>query len=248
MKLVFFGLLAYMVGWVSAYGSYGAYERMFFYYAYLIDADLNDGKPQKIARGCRSKRGGGQCSFNEFIEYISEIKGGTPSITTSPRPVVDATADLLVQGGYTGAYNQDKISAGVGTGSGTIPKLFDQVSAFIGGNLEGGKLESAKENLGAARVAMQRVQFLRSYENSKALKAWLEGRGVTVSTKTKILNDGKNEQYEFVDVSTTDRKNGGSGVAGLVENFYNQDPSHRNNVVSSFNSLAKIGGCTRKGG
>lgn len=126
MKLILLGLLAYTVGLVSAYGSYGAYERMFFYYAYLIDADLNDGTPKKIAPDC--KKNGGKCSFNEFIGYINDIKGNPPSITTNPTPPVDATADSLVQGSYTGEYNQDKISPGVGTGSGKIPALFTQVS------------------------------------------------------------------------------------------------------------------------
>lgn len=95
---------------------------------------------------------------------------------------------------------------------------------------------------------MQRVQFLRSYENSRALKTWLEKSGVAVSTNTKTLNDGKNDEYEFVDTATTERRNRAQDVAGLIESFYKDDPSHRYNVVASFESLAKIGGCTRKGG
>ncbi len=127
MKVTLFGLLAYGVGLVSAYGSYGAYERMYFYYAYTIDAELNgNGGKLKIAPGCKK---GGVCSFDEFVGYINNLDK-TPSITKEKHPPVDATADKLVSKQLTGEYNQDKILPGTGTGSGKIPVLFDKVSWF----------------------------------------------------------------------------------------------------------------------
>lgn len=76
MKLLF--LLTAFLGYTSAYGDVGAYERLLYYYAYRVDAQINGGTPVKFATGCRKVEGSGKskiCSFNEFNKFIFKANG-----------------------------------------------------------------------------------------------------------------------------------------------------------------------------
>jgi hypothetical protein len=57
-------------GWASAFGTVGIYERVYYYYAYLLDAELN-GTPTSVAPGCsKGSSTKGLCSFNQFNQWI----------------------------------------------------------------------------------------------------------------------------------------------------------------------------------
>ncbi len=97
-----------------------------------------------------------------------------------------------------------------------------------------------------ARAAIQRVEFLRGFEQSKAMKADLEKSGIKVATKTKQLTDGKGVNYEFVDVAETKKNNPGKKVGDLITKFRKDDPSHDNNVLAAARARGNLGGCPKR--
>lgn len=91
---------------------------MFYYYGYMIDADVN-GQPKKVAPSCKQT---GKCTFNEFIKYINDLSKPV-SVTSDELPEVHTTAQKLDTLQLTGAYKVGKIWPKAST----IPALFDQV-------------------------------------------------------------------------------------------------------------------------
>ncbi|OAA61500.1 hypothetical protein ISF_05579 [Cordyceps fumosorosea ARSEF 2679] len=77
----------------AGYALPGAYERLYFYYAYRLD-HLTSEKPI-IAVGCKGKDGG-LCGLNEFMEYISKKKV-TASVTNDLHPEIEATAQKIFE-------------------------------------------------------------------------------------------------------------------------------------------------------
>src|ERR1700761_5535317 len=106
MKVALLFPLASIIVHVLSYDLYGGYERMYLYYAYLIDGQKNDGVPRKIAPHCARymEARSGMCNFNQFIQYINDRKHPI-SIDDSRMPDVDRTANALVDAGdLTGEY------------------------------------------------------------------------------------------------------------------------------------------------
>ena len=52
---------------VAAFGDAGAYERLWYYYAYTLDTARN-----KVAPQCRGSAKFKRCTFEEFMKYIDE--------------------------------------------------------------------------------------------------------------------------------------------------------------------------------
>ncbi len=89
-------LFLLLVRFAAAFGDAARSERVFYYYAYLLDAALNPATgPTTIAHNCGREMGIGAkatCSFNDFNKYISALSSPPPdgwSATTDKYP--DAT-------------------------------------------------------------------------------------------------------------------------------------------------------------
>lgn len=122
----FVALLIPFLGLLSAYGLTGAYERLFYYSAYLIDSDLqNGGQPSKIAPGCSKK---GPCSFRDFVAFIeNSALDNQLDISKERISDIDGTAKLLLETGHAGKYSPSKVVSGVSDGRGIAPAI-DKVS------------------------------------------------------------------------------------------------------------------------
>ncbi|KZF19539.1 hypothetical protein L228DRAFT_285942 [Xylona heveae TC161] len=101
MKLLFFftTTLVYLSAHVCAYGLAGGYERMYFYYAYLLDATANT-TPQKISSLCGKRFGTDICSFHQFLKYINipfptDQELALAGISNAEEPDIETTANAL---------------------------------------------------------------------------------------------------------------------------------------------------------
>lgn len=65
MKLSIWLFVVSLLTSVSAYSDPGAYERLWYYYAYTLDTAGN-----KVAPGCSGSAAGKRCTFAEFMKYI----------------------------------------------------------------------------------------------------------------------------------------------------------------------------------
>lgn len=124
MNYVFFVLLCLLTGRVAGFGTYGGYERIMFYYAYLIDAgDSATGKAGKWATGCIPARGQ-KCTFDEFVKYINEANTMPNIHGSTDAPDLDRTAKALSDGGLTGNYKIQRIDRTCTL----LSELFEQVN------------------------------------------------------------------------------------------------------------------------
>lgn len=62
-------LLVFLVTKISAFSDAGAYERLWYWYAYTLDT--GDGN-KKIAPGCA--KNGRRCTFEQFMTFIDDDK------------------------------------------------------------------------------------------------------------------------------------------------------------------------------
>ena len=76
MQFFLLALFAFMFGQALAYEAAGAYERMWYWNAYLVDTHEFSQPATKIAPDCHTvmaafiTRGRRYCDFNQFIQYI----------------------------------------------------------------------------------------------------------------------------------------------------------------------------------
>lgn len=230
--------LAYLLGCVCAYATYGAYERMYYYYAYLIDADIN-GQPSKVAKGCNKNR---KCTFDEFLKFINLVTP-TTSITTAERPDVHKTATALVDAGYTGAYDGRKLWTGVEKNG--VAALFTQSSIWLEAMHGAGKVKP--ELLGPLRDSMQLVSFYRNYEGSESMKATLRlkfpGIDIREIERAAVMDGGKEfDKQKFIDPLPTIKAN--PGIPDLKKQIIalrDSDPTHTANVQESKAARLRIG-------
>ncbi|KAJ5256935.1 hypothetical protein N7478_013039 [Penicillium angulare] len=199
-------LAVWMACMVSAYGNYGAYERVMFWYAYQIDCDIHGGLSQIVAPACSRK---GRCTFEQFMKYIEKSQ---PNVT--PRGIannlgVDEMAGKLYDQGFKGKYDGTHIIEGESDDEQTTARIFKTIAqkfrkeAFIND-----AKEKSMENYKSMRTASQRVHFLRNIEFADDLKAGLENKGYTVKTKSKQLtSDANSQKADFVNVKATRQAN-----------------------------------------
>lgn len=67
MKLCILLFLASLLTSVYAFSDVGAYERLWYWYAYTLDSAGN-----KVAPLCRGTAPNKRCTFQEFMKYIDE--------------------------------------------------------------------------------------------------------------------------------------------------------------------------------
>lgn len=203
MRLSLILSLVYLVTGSSAFALAGGYERMYYYYAYLLDWQLhtgNDISKRTIATGC--KDGGKKCSFNQFITWINKAEKQV-DVDKGEFPDVDKTARLLNEKELTGPYEVGRVienTADVGT-------LLTDVGYFIQNSAGKGS-----NGLANARIAIQRVQFLRGQAQLKSLQEDLVkqfGDRINIfTTKSKLYKGaGIGATYTFFNKAATIRNN-----------------------------------------
>jgi hypothetical protein len=220
----------------TPYALPGAYERVFYYYAYLADVQIH-GHATTIATGwhCGSNR-----DFNHCVHWINEFdlktnfegeKGKVPPVPVilsdveeNKRPDPDSAAKRLEQlsemGTFeinsktfewkkvvlTGHYKTERI---VGSAR-TLDTLITQVAGFLGGNRD----KISVENLAALNRLVQRIHFHRVVASSEKAAEHLEDKnGKVVRYKNKILFDRGSRQpgttFQVIDIHATEQANGG---------------------------------------
>ncbi|KAJ5561541.1 hypothetical protein N7535_003997 [Penicillium sp. DV-2018c] len=206
MKSIILFLFAYVVTVVSAYGSHGAYERVFYWYAYQVDADVHNGIPQIIAPACKKR---GRCTFEEFIRYIEK---GQPNvlpkgITGSMRP--DKMADMLAAQGFTGTYDGTRLIQGFSDGEQVVTRVMKKIgSKFRKTAFLEAASEKSQVNLSEMRLALRRVHFLRNVEYSQDLKRALEKRDIVVKEKPRAFTyDSRDDPKYVIDMKGTRKAN-----------------------------------------
>lgn len=258
MKVFSLLSLAYLATLVSAYGLYGAYERLFFYYAYLIDAEQNGGNAKVIASGCAKAQGAtktGKCNFNQFVEYINKKAAGQDkpfpvSITTDPMPDIDKTADALYaakppgqteRGLYCRDFDFGRIMQKVHTDSGSLTVSVAKYIELTGHS-------GTKSQLAGARTAITRVQFLRGEANLDAARtAILEARpDAKIFYKTAKLYSGGPDYTIFNKAETIGGNPSDWNLQGVVDQMNKDDPVHFDNVAAATESRARMAGCMKE--
>lgn len=124
--LLFQPLLALLgiVAFAAGYAIPGAYERLYFYYAYRLDHFTGGGK---IATGCSK---GDPCGLNEFIKFINEDKKAV-DITAEEFPAIEETAQKIFAAKSTGVIDTGRVFDGVND----YTKLLEKVGKHVEGKL-----------------------------------------------------------------------------------------------------------------
>ncbi|KAJ5263294.1 hypothetical protein N7478_010899 [Penicillium angulare] len=235
MLLAFITLIIYVLSSVGAFSLYGGYERIFYYNAYLADAEINGGEPKKIAVGCSNT---GTCTFDRFIQFINGLDR-PPKLPKSPDLNIHKAADDLDKKQLTGVYIVKRVSKKAEN----VAKLFEEVSTrpqgmYTRANLsmqiscfmDERKTKELNQLWESARASIEVVCFLRKAANSDKLKQVLELEGIDPIMKPeryeceeKLLIDemATIQKYEPQDVVD---------VAKLIVKFHRDEKSHETNI------------------
>jgi hypothetical protein len=266
----------YFVSWLicllplsNAYSTPGAYERLFYYYAYLADVSINNGRASTIATGWRC---GSNCDFNHFVHWINDfdslnvIDGKHPPIPLvatddkeNKRPDPEATARKLVlmsesgtfkigsetftwkKVGLTGHFNTARIVQG----NDNLDTLIAQVSKFLAGNRD----RLSAEDLNALNTLSQRIHFHRVLASSEKQADQLEKAGKNVVYQEKHLHDlpgGRVTTYQLVDRQATEDANGGRTKFNHKDWYDHEfsDPGHVGRIESAKQARVDLGRCS----
>ncbi|KAH9210383.1 hypothetical protein DL95DRAFT_465879 [Leptodontidium sp. 2 PMI_412] len=201
------------------------YERIFYYYAYLLDVSLSPpvGRPLALAPGCPYV----PCTFNNFIGYLNNLPT-PPSLTNLDTPPIDTTARPLNSLSLAGLANLERLIPGIDS---SIPHTFIRISDIINNLTSSNTLNSQQQvYLNNTRITMSRIQFLRSVQHSDALVAYLKGWAPTLPLITSIQTydgDGRTGQFPFLNLAETIKQNTDPNidVLKIVEGFDGIDGS-----------------------
>ena len=108
---------------VNAYGLYGGYERVFYYYAYLADAKIHNDRPKSIAAGCSNS---GKCDYDNFIKFVNGL-GQVPKVLPPTSSDIHKAAKFLDDNGFTTEYNTNKLY----NKANDLANLFEEVSTRV---------------------------------------------------------------------------------------------------------------------
>lgn len=239
MKLLSLLLLAVLllVGKATAYSTTGAYERLWYYYAYLVDTDGGKTAATKIAPGCSSfmnTKGRKPCSFNEFIEYIARIEKDAPKpdfkVTNDLAPDLEETAKLLQEKGLTGPYHNYRIREGINNVNAYgVAQVMESITGFLQGKL--GDYKEYQEAISKATTAVAR---LRTEASVKALADALREdpwKFKEVFTKKTPLWKGATETFDDLDFKRTLKANPHKTIADVkaaaASGAFDPDQGHK---------------------
>ncbi|KAJ6445396.1 lipase (class 3) domain-containing protein [Purpureocillium lavendulum] len=196
---------------VAGYSLPGGYERMMFYYAYLMDCDSNGGAAKIIAPGCAKAAGhaaGTKCTLRQFINYIAKTKPSKTNIAQVPEgdgddvvPTV-ATAEKLVQLELTGAVNLGLVNSHVKQGE-TYDVLLSKTGEFLAGKMASDKVRSQVKDL--AHVALRSVLKSRMEAATDSFK---QANGGDLVVELKDMELDPEDRVKILDVKKTAQASG----------------------------------------
>ncbi|EEP81861.1 predicted protein [Uncinocarpus reesii 1704] len=235
---IVFLLVSYLASVAQGYSIPGGYERCMFYYAYLLDCKINDGKPTTIGTGCAKVlgTGGTPCSMNQFLEFIMDpskpanvFSGKYPEI-----PPLEDTAKKVVDGDFAGPVTPGRVHTDGGK-SKDYDKLLAKVTDFIAQ-----KLPKADEDL--RKEAKNSVLRIFTSRVEATSRTFFENNS-DIEPKYQKKSRGGIE-YQTIDPQETLRANPNLTRAQLKERFdENAKGGHSNNVRALDASLQVIEYC-----
>ncbi|KAF3909317.1 hypothetical protein ABW20_dc0109612 [Dactylellina cionopaga] len=102
MKVLFFVVLFFAINPISAFDIRGAYERIFFWYAYrlqnqIIDAHPDGSKEPKIGVGCVGTAPKRRCTLAEFIKHVTQTYPDDTAAPSIPDPRDEMDIDRVAK-------------------------------------------------------------------------------------------------------------------------------------------------------
>ncbi|KAF9047765.1 hypothetical protein BJ165DRAFT_1403407 [Panaeolus papilionaceus] len=158
INCVFFFICS-LVGVVRAYSIPGGYERVMFYYAYLMDCQLNGGTPKTIAAKC--SKSATPCTFDNFLRYIMKEPPATIDIFSDAYPAIPPlqdTALAVIDNNLAGAVDPSHVHTDA-VKNDVYEKLLNKVSDFVAGKYFSDSLPQELRDGG--KEAMQRILVAR---------------------------------------------------------------------------------------
>lgn len=132
MKVPIFFLLVLYTTNAAAFGISGAYERMFYWYAYQLD-QASDGT-KTIAKMCGKELAGGQsCNLRQFLTYIAANDAQRANARALPDTInahninADTAAEIIDHGHVNGLYTEYHVCEKAYN----VPDLFVKVSQYV---------------------------------------------------------------------------------------------------------------------
>lgn len=132
MKLPAFFLLLLCAINAAAFGISGAYERMYYWYAYELD-QASDG-PKRMAKLCAKEEGtGGKCNLKQFLIYIAKndaqkaLARKLPDTINEHNIDPDRAAEIIDKAKVNGLYEEHHVCEKVKD----VPHLIKDVSEYV---------------------------------------------------------------------------------------------------------------------
>jgi hypothetical protein len=235
MRLLFF-FVVYLVTLSTAYDLPGAYERLYYYYAYLIDCQLNGDVPKTMAPGCakylkiKEKR----CNFNQFLEYITKPSTDSTldfNIATKEPPPLEETANKLILSKNTGTYLTPRIHKDIQKNN-DVEGVFRAVGNFVAGQISKLPNDDLKT---PARDAIKAVWFNRMTASSNSLVEWITKSYPGLDFKYKETEFGTAGKVTLFDGVNTAKANPGQVTVDdlTAQRLAWRDPKHLANIKSA---------------
>ncbi|KAK7741778.1 hypothetical protein SLS53_004842 [Cytospora paraplurivora] len=228
-------ILTLLTGFCSAYSTPGAYERVWYYYAYLIDASLSGtgGLPSKIASGCAKVMGTGgkKCNFNQFVTYIEEKENKslyTMDVGDDP-PDVEKAARACVAADATGTYKWKRIVSTASTTSG----VFKAVGNYLQGVIPAVDDDTLKAG---ARNAVAAIKTTRQAGMSEDMESRLANAGIEIKYRENVpIFDGATETVTVFSKADTLASNEGTGklINEVLRDWQAEEVEHAANIFEA---------------
>jgi hypothetical protein len=205
---------------VEALNAAGGAETTFFYQAYLLErAHVKDPSRRLIAPDCATYKGKAECSFADFVDYISAQKARTQNeknwdvirkiFDEAGNTLLAETCKKLREAGFEAQYDQSRL----------YPKevLNPSVSLSIRGmrNIAMTTKTNAYQDQKKKMIeALELEREIRQADNMRFFIPKLEAKlGITLETKNAMTSDGI--AYTMYDETETAKKN--TGIENLAQ-------------------------------
>ncbi|KAK2592628.1 hypothetical protein QQS21_009693 [Conoideocrella luteorostrata] len=147
-SLTFLCLVVFATGFALP----GAYERLYFYYAYRLE-QLTGGKT--IAPGCSKAS---PCSLKDFIQYIQTDQKTVLLKTTEDLPNIEETAKKIVDAGLTGEIAVNRVVTGISDFS----VLLKKVAGIVEGKMKASLHTNNKANEAERKKAQSDLDDIKT--------------------------------------------------------------------------------------
>jgi len=234
-------ILTCLAASVQGFGLAGAYERMFYYYAYLLDHSLPN---PKLANGCPNG-----CSFDEFIKYIGQLKE-LPQITNEKYPDIHQTAKRMYDMHQStpnsvllGNYQSQRVAESAGN----VANLISEVAAILEPKLQNLPDAAKTKALQPARDALKNVGTIRKANMADDFKQELIKAYPDIQIIERDLPEvrASTQTLKSLDLASTAKANPDFDVRGAYNEYTGAtrpvDLNHYKNLRSCVQAMEYIG-------